>query len=72
MLLKHRSLMFCLVPLMVGPEEEGVLEVADGVADEEEKEEEKGEESKGAPRWGEGRREVACFKNSLQPLMSSC
>ena len=49
MLLKHRSLMFCLVPLMVGPEEEGVLEVADGVADEEEKEEEKGEESKGAP-----------------------
>ena len=32
---------------MVGPEEEGVLEVADGVADEEEKEEWKGEESKG-------------------------
>ena len=69
MLLKHRSLMFCLVPLMVGPEEEGVLEVADGVADEEEKEEEKGG---GEQRWGEGRREVACFKNSLQPLMSSC
>ena len=49
MLLKHRSLMFCLVPLMVGPEEEGVLEVADGVADEEEK----GEESKGGEKEDE-------------------
>ena len=53
MLLKHRSLMFCLVPLMVGPEEEGVLEVADGVADEEEKEEERGEESKGGEKEDE-------------------